>query len=183
VKITGYVLLIVLAGLFSCKQENNSFVIKRGNDTLEVSLSKQHDSLYYINMAVNGRFHSKWALEYPVYRFDYGVIREGGQTDIAVGVVKPTRFDPKPDKRLFLFRITDDYYIRPLWLGSRVAQPLVDFRLTNKEEKGYIRTVEKEKSGACLVATYHWRGFGLAFVDYEAREISLSEALKLLHNN
>jgi hypothetical protein len=183
VKITGCIFLIVLAGFFSCGQKNNSFIIRRGNDTLEVSLCKQHDSLYYINMAVNGVFHSKWALEYPVYRFDYGVIRGDGQTDIAVGVIKPTRFHPKPDKRLFLFRITDDYYIRPLWLGSRVAQPLVDFILTNKEEKGYIRTVEKEKSGNYLVATYQWRGFGLAFVEYKAREISLSEALKLLHNN
>jgi hypothetical protein len=182
VKSTGYVFLIVLAGLFSCKQESNSFVIMRGDDTLEVSLRKQHDSLYYINIAVNGAFHSGWKLEYPVYRFDYGVIRKGGQTDVGVGVIKPTRFDPKPDKRLFLFRITDDYYIRPLWLGSRVVQPLVDFRLANKEEKGYIRTVEKEKSGNYLVATYRWQGFGLTFVDYQAREIPLSEALKLLHN-
>jgi hypothetical protein len=183
VKSSGYVFLIVLAGLFSCRQGGDRFVVVRGDDTLEVSLRKEHDSLYYITMAVNGTFHSEWALEYPVYRFDYGVIREGGQTDIAVGVSKPTRFDPKPDKRLFLFRITDDYYIRPLWLGSRVAQPLVDFRLANKEGKGYVRTIEKEKSGAYLVAAYRWQGFGLTFAGYEAREIPLPEALMQLHNN
>lgn len=181
-KITGYILVFILVGFFSCKQENNTFTIKRGNDTVEVSLTKLNDSLYHINMMVNGMYHSNWPLEYPVYRFDYGNIRGNGFTDIAVGVVKPTRFDPKPDNRLFLFRITEDYYIRPLWLGSRVAQPLVDFRLTNKDEKGFIRTVEKEKSGNYLVANYRWRGFGLEFVNYVEREIPLAKALKILHN-
>lgn len=156
--------------------------MKRGKDTLEIALNKQSDSLYHMEVAVNGTLHSRWPLVYPVYRFDYGNIRGDGQTDIAVGVIKPTRFDLKADKRLFLFRITDDYYIRPLWLGSRVAQPLVDFRLTDKEEKGYIRTVEKEKSGNYLVATYRWKGFGLEFIAYVEREITLSEARKLLHN-
>ena len=180
-KTVVFVLLLpTLLFVSSCKKDDRSFTLRQGNDLLEVSLQKMNDSLYHINLAVNGKRHDQWPLEYPVYRFDYGEIRENGQTDIAVGVIKPTRFFTNSDKRLFLFKITDDYYVRPLWLGSRVAQPLEDFRLTSKTGKSLVRTLEKEKSGRYLVANYRWQGFGLAFDGYVKREISLSEAQKLL---
>ena len=71
--------------------------------------------------------------------------------EIIVGVIKPTRFDPKPDKRLFIYRIADEAYIRPLWLGSRVAQPLEDFRVIREHTPVLIRTMERERSGKYLI--------------------------------
>ena len=80
-------------------------------------------------MCIRDSSHSVWKLPYPVYQFDYGDVTGDGMPEIIVWVIKPTRFDPKPDKRLFIYRIADEAYIRPLWLGSRVAQPLEDFRV------------------------------------------------------
>ena len=117
---------------------------------------------------------------YPVYQFDYGDITGNGVPEIIVGVIKPTRFDPKPDKRLFIYRIADEAYIRPLWLGSRVAQPLEDFRIIREETPTRIRTLEREHSGNFLVAEYIWRGFGLDFKRYLKREVKKQEAIHIL---
>lgn len=89
-------------------------------------------------------------------------------------------FDPKPDKRLFIYRIADEAYIRPLWLGSRVAQPLEDFRIIREETPTRIRTLERERSGNFLVAEYIWRGFGLDFKRYLKREVKKQEAIHIL---
>ncbi len=164
----------------ACKKEQNIVKLKIKDCELEVFLKHSTDSLYELQMTVNNNIHNTWPLEYPVYRFDYGDVTGDGIPEIAVGVIKNTRFDPHIDKRLFLFRITDDYYIRPLWLGSRVSQPLKDFRIVREKEPAIIRTVEKEKSGNYLVAEYRWKGFGLIFNQFIEREISLQRAQKLL---
>ena len=111
----------------SCRKEN-WFEWQVNQRHMEVSLNKESDSLYVIHLNTDQPSHSVWKLPYPVYQFDYGDVTGDGMPEIIVWVIKPTRFDPKPDKRLFIYRIADEAYIRPLWLGSRVAQPLEDFR-------------------------------------------------------
>lgn len=87
---------------------------------------------------------------------------------------------PNPDKRLFIYRIADEAYIRPLWLGSRVAQPLEDFRVIREHTSVLIRTMERERSGKYLIAEYAWRGFGLDFKGYLKRETEEKEAKRIL---
>lgn len=142
---------------------------------MEVSLNKESDSLYVIHLNTDQPSHSVWKLPYPVYQFDYGDVTGDGMPEIIVGVIKPTRFDPKPDKRLFIYRIADEAYTRPLWLGSRVAQPLEDFRVIREHTPVLIRTVERERSGKFLIAEYAWRGFGLDFKGYLKRETEEKE--------
>lgn len=169
-----------VAILSSCTVKPDKFNLTIHGDKLEISLKASSDSTYILQMNVNGELHSEWPLNYPVYRFDYGDITNNGIPEIAVGVIKSTRFDPKPAKRLFLFRITDEYYIRPLWLGSRVSQPLVDFCISDEKDSAYIRTIEREQSGKFMVARYYWKGFGIAFNDYVEREITEDKAQLLL---
>ena len=114
---------------------------------MEVSLNKESDSLYVIHLNTDQPSHSVWKLPYPVYQFDYGDVTGDGMPEIIVGVIKPTRFDPKPDKRLFIREHT-----------------LV-----------LIRTVERERSGKFLIAEYAWRGFGLDFKGYLKRETEEKE--------
>jgi hypothetical protein len=172
-------LFLIIISFLSCHMDKNSFALKSGDKDLKVVLEKSSDTLSFLKLYVNDSLNSTWPLKYPVYQFDYGNVTGDG-TAIAVGVIKSTRFDPKADKRLFLFRITDDYYIRPLWLGSRVGQPLEDFRVMNNHSPALIRTIEKEQDGTFLVAEYRWRGFGLEFIDYIRREIPFDEARMLL---
>jgi hypothetical protein len=171
--------VILFVFFYSCKKESKICRIKIDDKKLEITLEQYSDSSFALCMTVNNERHSLWALNYPVYRFDYGDITGDGIPEIAVGVIKTTRFDPRRDKRLFLFRITKDFYIRPLWLGSRVAQPLIDFRIIEENGQSLIRTVEREWSGNYLVAEYGWQGFGLEFKRYIEREISLQKAIKI----
>jgi len=125
-------------------------------------------------------YSSTWPLNYPVYRFEVGDVTANGVPEIAVGVIKTTRYDTQLAKRLFLFQITDEYDVRPLWLGSRVSHPLEDFVLTGD---GKVMTIEWEQNGKFLVAQYRYHGFGLTFGEYIKREISRKEAYKIMNYN
>src|ERR1700729_4074015 len=68
---------------------------------------------------------------YDVFEMETGDVNHDGRTDICIGIIKPTPFDPVLKKRLFIFQIDRDY-IRPLWLSSRLVRPLETFAvLTN----------------------------------------------------
>ena len=177
---TSFLLLTGLMPILCSCHDYNRFEWKAAQKHMEVSLNKESDSLYVIQLDTDRPSHSTWKLPYPVYQFDYGDITGNGVPEIIVGVIKPTRFDPKPDKRLFIYRIADEAYIRPLWLGSRVAQPLEDFRIIREETPTRIRTLERERSGNFLVAEYIWRGFGLDFKRYLKREVKKQEAIHIL---
>ncbi|WP_338792664.1 hypothetical protein V9L05_13825 [Bernardetia sp. Wsw4-3y2] len=141
--------------------------------------SKKHKHNFVIQTFLkenNEIILDEWKLPYPVYNFKVADADNDGQDDIWVGVIKETRFDKNLKKRLFLFKIIEGK-IRPLWLGSRMSKPLVDFApaylidsLDKNNKKCIIRTIEKEKNGKFLVANYQWRKFGIEFINYEIRE-------------
>ncbi|AFM03289.1 hypothetical protein Fleli_0831 [Bernardetia litoralis DSM 6794] len=128
----------------------------------------------------------EWKLPYDIYNFDVADADNDGQDDIWVGVIKETRFDKHMKKRLFLFKIIEGK-IRPLWLGSRLSKPLVNFlpaylidSLDKTNKKCIIKTIEQEKNGTFLVANYRWKRFGVEFINYEIRETDSLTASKLL---
>jgi len=153
------------------------------------ALRCEHDSLYFLrcerpaaagsaaagSTAVRrtaGRRPREWRLPYPVYRFLAGDIDGDGRADALVGVVKPTRFDPRRTRRLFIFRQVSGQ-VRPLWLGSRLGGMLEDFRYVGESPHspgdtrgGRIRSLESTADGRYVVAEYRWSGFGMAFDHY-----------------
>ena len=179
-KTLRYFILLFICCSISCQNNRDSFSFDKDGNDIRITLEKQSDSLFHLNLFVNDCLNSTWPLAYPVYQFDYGDVADNACPEIAVGVIKPTRYDTKPDKRLFIFRITDDYYIRPLWLGSRVSQPLEDFHIVKGKNQSLIRTIEKEPDGTYLVAEYKWRGFGLEHICYIERNIDIQRASNLL---
>ena len=177
---------ICLCCFCACKENSLNYVeFNIRENTLQISLEQFSDTVNRIKVETykNGEViaTSTWQLNYPVYRFDVGDVTGDSIPEIAVGVIKTTRFDPKRDKRLFLFKITDEYDVRPLWLGSRVAQPLEDFVLTKNEIPQKVLTIERERSGKFLVAVYRYHGFGLEFCEYIKREISKKEAYRIVN--
>jgi hypothetical protein len=118
-------------------------------------------------------------IPYEIYDIQTGDIDRDGHTDICVGLIKPTPFDPVLRKRLFIFRIDRDY-LRPLWLGSRLAYSFERFNVNETASGCVVRTMEKEKDGKWSVSEYRWRCFGLAFVRRVARLVTCEEAEKLL---
>ena len=138
------------------------------------SLHRVNDTLHVLRLG-----QSEWRLPFPVYRFCTGDVDGDGSTDAIVGVVKATRHDSVVRRRVFIFK---NYrgHVRPLWLGSRLGQPVVDFRFVADE--GVLRVVELERSGRYLVADYRWRAFGMDFVRYLGRELTEQQALLKLRS-
>lgn len=167
-------------GLWGCTANDKAFHWEYADTEYACALLTENDSAHAIRLTTDRPSSDEWDLPYPVYRFDYGDVTGDGLPEVAVGVIKPTRFFPTPDKRLFLYQVTDGIYIRPLWLGSRVGQPLEDFRLVRTEHPSVVRTMEKEKDGTFLVAEYRWKGFGLSFLRYKGKELSRKDAVRLL---
>ena len=58
----------------------------------EIRLEHIHDSLSVLRHFIDGTEVSEWELPYPVYRFDCGDLTGDGTPEIAVGVIKPTRY-------------------------------------------------------------------------------------------
>lgn len=123
----------------------------------------------------NGRISDQAIFKYPAYRIDTADINRDGNTDILVGLIKATEFDPVEKKRLFILRI-DDGHLRPLWLGSKVCQELVDFKAS---DKGHIQTLERTKSGNYAIGLYEWESFGLTLLHYLHNEIPHNEASEI----
>lgn len=152
---------------FSEFSESSEFSEISESSEIPYSLSRTHDSLYYLN---------EFRLPYPVYRFCTGDVNGDGSPDALVGVVKRTRFHHEMGRRIFIFKQVDGK-VRPLWMGSKLGGILQDFRVvedespkTNEPHKTYkphtpctIRALETTADGRYVVSEYHWEGFGLAF--------------------
>lgn len=165
--------LLLMTGLFitvllsSAQNLVNTYTYTR-NDGIEgrITLTRHNDSLFVLHHFAGGRMLSEWKLPYPVYRFDCGDLTGNGWPEIAVGVIKPTRYFPKPDKRLFIFKLYKGRLIRPLWLGSRVGLPLVDFRIERGSAPLKIHTTERKQDGSFAEILYRQEDFGLVFDRY-----------------
>lgn len=129
-----------------------------------VRLDRINDSLSYLRYERNGKELSSWRLPYPVYRFDWGDVNGDSLPEIAVGVIKPTRFFPVPEKRLFLFKLFHGKHIRPLWLGSHVAYHLEDFRIERDSVPALIITKERMSDDSIVSVFYRQQGFGIKFL-------------------
>jgi hypothetical protein len=116
---------------------------------------------------------------YEVFEMETGDVNHDGRTDICIGIIKPTPFDPLLKKRLFIFQIDRDY-IRPLWLSSRLVRPLERFALLSNDEGCRIRTIEKENPEMFCINEYKWESFGMTFIKTRNDSLNFSNAQLLL---
>lgn len=163
--LTGSILLII-----SCLSVQPS----ENKHADQLSLIKEHDSLYFLSITSDSTV-DRWKLPYPVFRFQTGDIDSDGSEEMLVGVIKRTRFDSSLNKRIFIFNNYEGT-VRPLWLGSRLGIPLIDFRFIRTPDGPCIRIVGKEENGQFLVADYVWNQFGLEFKRYVIRNIPIEKA-------
>jgi hypothetical protein len=125
-------------------------------------------------------------IPYEIFAMETGDVNHDGRTDICIGLIKPTPFDPVPRKRLFIFQI-DRNYIRPLWLSSRLVHPLEGFKIArDKDGRDIILAVERVGRNTYCISEYKWESFGMSFVREYKSQLTLSEAfseVKSYHEN
>lgn len=84
-----------------------------------------------------------------------------GQTQLAVGVYKSTRYDPRPHNALFLYDWHEGQ-LSPRWLGSRLSKPFTDFAFADMRGTGgtELVSIERLADGRFCLVIYRWTGFG-----------------------
>ena len=122
------------------------------------------DSTNRIEHLKGDRVVDAWALDYPVYRFTCGDMTGDSIPEVLVGTIKATRYRPEKDKRLFIFHLHKGRFIRPLWLGSRVGCPLIDFKVETDTVPNLVHTWERKDNGDTIEVLYRLKGFGLKYV-------------------
>lgn len=168
-----------------CSQIDSIFTFQDFGSSVKICLKKNNEKDFQLiatTKNITGNYISTWHLPYRVFKIDIADIDMNGKTDICVGVIKKTRYDPYLKKRLFLFQLIDGN-IRPLWLGSRLSKPLMTFKVLNKKGINIIRTIEEEENSNFLVAEYKWVSFGLQFISYLGRNIADKDILKIYNKS
>lgn len=127
-----------------------------------IRMEHRSDSLHMLYLDVEGVTCDSMPIPYPVYRFDCGDLTGDDIPEVCVGVSKPTRYWPN-GKRLFIYHLFSGRYIRPLWLGSRVGRPLVNFTVCRDSVPACIHTVERGPDSLTIHNEYILQGFGLQF--------------------
>ena len=87
---------------------------------------------------------------------------DGGEMELALGVYKKTPFDPKFDRRCFLYNIDfKNRKLKPKLRISRLYNPIVDFNLCDIDGDSYdeIISIEKNIDGNYLFGVYDWTNF------------------------
>lgn len=153
--------------------ERNSFNIHNKDFVGQVRIAPSSKGFILSIQDTAGVESDRTIFPFQPYQLDTADVNRDGRTDILVGLIKDTRFDPGEKRRLFILQI-DEGNLRPLWLGSRTCQQLINFRSVTK---GIVATLEKTKAGNFAVGTYRWEGFGLALVKYIVDEKSYDEAV------
>ena len=141
-----------------------TFSLKQVNDTCSV-LVLSTDSM-----------SDEWQLPHPVYQFRTGDVDGDGIEEALVGVVKSTRFYPEKGNRLFVFKNRDGR-VRPLWMGSRLGEELVDFRVADSK----LLSLEKCRNGQYNLDEWEWSRFGPRFSRYIITNATLEEAYQIFN--
>ncbi|MBP5360288.1 MAG: nuclear receptor-binding factor 2 [Bacteroidaceae bacterium] len=158
-------LIVFLNTLLIClvsRADDYTYVRSDGRQAT-IRLNERSDSTAVIEYWVEDGRLSEWVIKYPVFQFCCGDLTGDGVPEIAVGVVKSTKYSPQVGRRLFLFKLFEEELIRPLWLSSRLAHRLVNFDI---EPDGIVLTQEVKADGTPVRVKYEHRGFGLKFVEY-----------------
>ncbi len=156
--------------LLSCQDQNRHELLFESNNA---ALSRIHDSLYIVNYTQKLETDSL-ILPYPVFRMDVGDVNEDGQPEILLGLNKATHFDSVSRNRLFIYKIYENK-IRPLWLGSSIGIPLIDFKTVEMDGKNLVKCLVKDRD-TYAVALYAWRRFGLQFKRFTIEGVRLEKA-------
>lgn len=99
--------------------------------------------------------------ELKVWKVDFCNV-DGGEMELALGVYKKTPFDPKFDRRCFLYNIDfKNRKLKPKLRISRLYNPIVDFNLCDIDGDSYdeIISIEKNIDGNFLFGVYDWTNF------------------------
>ncbi len=79
--------------------------------------------------------------------------------EIILGVNKSTRYFNIKENRIFVFN-REKAYIFPKWFGSKVGNPIIDFKIDKDVPNNLIILEESKDTSVNKIVSYKWNGFG-----------------------
>jgi len=96
--------------------------------------------------------------DYNPWKIEVFDVDNDNNPELILGVNKSTKYYKKEENRIFVFNRDKDY-IFPKWLGSKVGNPIIDFKFDDTSSNLVILEESKETSKK-MVVSYKWNGFG-----------------------
>ena len=153
-------IFLLLIFLTACSKD---IVLDRieNNDVSAEIISQDHKFGRDLKIKAKGKEFIIDVEELKAWKVDFCNV-DGGEMELALGVYKKTPFDPKFDRRCFLYNIDfKDRKLKPKLRISRLYNPIVDFNLCDIDGDSYdeIISIEKNIDGNFLFGVYDWTNF------------------------
>ena len=153
-------IFLLLIFLTACSKD---IVLDRieNNDVSAEIISQDHKFGRDLKIKAKGKEFIIDVEELKAWKVDFCNV-DGGEMELALGVYKKTPFDPKFDRRCFLYNIDfKDRKLKPKLRISRLYNPIVDFNLCDIDGDSYdeIISIEKNIDGNYLFGVYDWTNF------------------------
>ena len=153
-------IFLLLIFLTACSKD---IVLDRAenNDVSAEIISQDHKFGRDLKIKAKGNEFIIDVEELKAWKVDFCNV-DGGEMELALGVYKKTPFDPKFDRRCFLYNIDfKDRKLKPKLRISRLYNPIVDFNLCDIDGDSYdeIISIEKNIDGNFLFGVYDWTNF------------------------
>lgn len=92
-------------------------------------------------------------------------IDNDGNEDIAVGIVKSSRWSNVKSLKMHLYKVQSDR-ILPLWRSSKLTSNLIDFCFIRTSGRNSACVIERLPDASYNLIMFQWKYFGLVFEDY-----------------
>lgn len=153
-------IFLLLIFLTACSKD---IVLDRAdnNDVSAEIISQDHKFGRDLKIKAKGKEFIIDVEELKAWKVDFCNV-DGGEMELALGVYKKTPFDPKFDRRCFLYNIDfKNRKLKPKLRISRLYNPIVDFNLCDIDGDSYdeIISIEKNIDGNFLFGVYDWTNF------------------------
>ncbi len=99
--------------------------------------------------------------DYHPWKIELCDVDKDDNPEIILGVNKSTRYSDNKENRIFVFN-REKNYIFPKWLGSKLGNPIVDFKV-DKHTSQLILLEESKESSIKKAVSYIWNGFGFDY--------------------
>lgn len=153
-------IFLLLIFLTACSKD---IVLDRieNNDVSAEIISQDHKFGRDLKIKAKGKEFIIDVEELKAWKVDFCNV-DGGEMELVLGVYKKTPFDPKFDRRCFLYNIDfKNRKLKPKLRISRLYNPIVDFNLCDIDGDSYdeIISIEKNIDGNFLFGVYDWTNF------------------------
>ena len=153
-------IFLLLIFLTACSKD---IVLDRAenNDVSAEIISQDHKFGRDLKIKAKGKEFIIDVEELKAWKVDFCNV-DGGEMELALGVYKKTPFDPKYDRRCFLYNIDfKNRKLKPKLRISRLYNPIKDFNLCDIDGDSYdeIISIEKNIDGNFLFGVYDWTNF------------------------